>query len=311
MVMKKSNSLPLLLPLLLADDLAPDQEKRSEAVQLCAEKLARKLAVPIALIHVEDYSLYPLETLLEQPLLQRHCREQQALLTRRAGAFQVPTKAIFLEGEPTKKIISATRKRGAYELLILGTQGRTGLNRLILGSVAEEIIRHAKIPVMTVSPAAQKNTRGFLSNKKVKILVPTLLAPNSIPAENYGIALARKLGAEVIFFHSMHEALHPVLQTASSLSASRDHLRDIKQSLLKELAEKEKKAKGVSASSVLHEKNASSSSAILKEAKRVGADLIIMGTHGRSGISSAFFGRTARDVILGASIPVITVHSKH
>lgn len=305
-------------PLLLAEDIAlePDHEKRSSAVKSCAVKLAQKLNASIDLVHVEDMQFYSEQATQYKAFINPYFKELKAKLTSIANSLPLPTKALFLNGEPIKKILSLSNKRNAYEMIVLGTHGRTGLRRLILGSVAEEVIRQSKIPVMTIGPKAQEKSSEFLTNSKIKILIPTGLTPNSERAETYGVALAHKLDAEVVFFHSILEALHPVLQTAFMVPTPppqiTEFFEEIKVSSLNSLLNKVKKAKKqrVSAMATLDDKTLSSSEAVLKEASRVGASLIVLGTHGRSMVSSAFFGRTARDVILGASTPVVTVHSK-
>ncbi len=310
-----SNKKPAIL---LTDDIeiAPEREKRSSAVKTCATNIARKLGCSIDLVHVEDYQFYPVSVPQYKPMVESYFQTQQNKLTAAANAFKVRTKPIFLNGEPVRKILSLAAKRDAYEMIVLGTHGRTGLSRLILGSVAEEVIRQARIPVMTVGPKAQEKASRVLSQSKVRILVPTGLTPNSNRAEEYSMSLAKRLDAEVVFFHSMREALHPVLQSAFTAPTASPQIRkfyeEVKGSAIKQLAKKAEAAtkKGVSATYVLDEKTSLSSDAILKEATRSESSLIVMGTHGRSLFAGAFFGRSVRGVILNAPIPVVTVRSR-
>jgi nucleotide-binding universal stress UspA family protein len=59
----------------------------------------------------------------------------------------------LLEGEPARTIVDLAREAGA-DLIVLGSHGRTGLDRLLMGSVAEHVVRKAGCPVLTVkSPA--------------------------------------------------------------------------------------------------------------------------------------------------------------
>jgi nucleotide-binding universal stress UspA family protein len=303
-------------PILLADDIALDteREKRSSSVTHCASRLAQRLNAAIHLVHVEDLLLYPVRTPQYKPLIERHFQNQKSKLASVAKLIEAPTKTFFLNGAPATKILSMAAKRGAYEMVVVGTHGRTGLRRVILGSVAEEIIRQARIPVMTVGPKAQEKASEFLAGSKTTIFIPTSLTPNSARAEVYGIELARRLGAEVIFFHAMREALHPVLQTAfaSSSSEGRDYFEKLKASAVKELTQRAAQAsrKKVTASHIIDSETLSASDAVLAETSRSAASIIVVGTHGRSVFSSAIFGRTARDVILASPVPVVTVRSK-
>ncbi len=72
----------------------------------------------------------------------------------------IPVQHIFLEGDPASAIVRYTRD-AAMDLIVMGTHGRTGLDRLLLGSVAEKVLRDAPCSVLVVKlprgiPAAQK-----------------------------------------------------------------------------------------------------------------------------------------------------------
>jgi nucleotide-binding universal stress UspA family protein len=308
-----------LKSLLVAEDLGnePGREKRSHAVRHCAAMLAQKLRTTIDLVYVENiYSFYPKGPSPFKGLVDAYLKEQKIKLARIAKTLKVSVRTILLDGEPDKEILNLVGKKNKHELIILGTHGRTGWSRIMLGSVAEEIIRRAHIPVMTIGPNAQKMASKFLKNSSIKILVPTSLTLNTWRAEVYGVELARRLNAEVIFFHNMQEALEPLMKIAFarpySVPAIRDYIEETKTALLKELAKKVEKAKkiGVNASGVLDHKTVSASESILKQVSQSQSSIIVMGTHGRSLATGLFFGRTAREIILMSPVPVVTVHSK-
>jgi nucleotide-binding universal stress UspA family protein len=60
----------------------------------------------------------------------------------------------LLSGDPTAKLVEAL-KDGGYDLVVLGTHGRTGLMHLLMGSVAEKLVRLSPVPVLTVPPKAR------------------------------------------------------------------------------------------------------------------------------------------------------------
>jgi nucleotide-binding universal stress UspA family protein len=62
---------------------------------------------------------------------------------------KVRVRYLLVEGNPAAEILSAARE-GNCDLIVMGTHGRTGLNRLLMGSVAEEVVRKAPCPVLTV-----------------------------------------------------------------------------------------------------------------------------------------------------------------
>ncbi|MEQ8211524.1 MAG: universal stress protein [Lacipirellulaceae bacterium] len=66
----------------------------------------------------------------------------------------------FLEGSPEQEIVSLA-DREQVDLIVMGTHGRSGLSRLLMGSIAEGVLRHAKCPVLTVKqPMPQASTEG-------------------------------------------------------------------------------------------------------------------------------------------------------
>ncbi len=299
-------------PILLATEF--ETGKRARSVQSTACALAEKLGTSLELIHAESLPNYPFKTSTYKPLIASYIKEAKLKLAAIAGRLSVPATSTFLTGEPARKILSLAAKRNAYEMVVVGTHGRTGLSRLVLGSVAEEVIRNARIPVLTVGPKAQEKV--FFSSPKLTLLISTGLTPNSSRAEEYGVDLARRLGARVIFFHSLRESLHPVLQTAFSVPNLQPQIvefyEDMKAAAVKQLSARAAKSskKGVPATYELNDKILSASEGVLSAAEHCDASLIVMGTHGRTAVAGAFLGRTARDVILGADVPVITLHSK-
>lgn len=127
----------------------------SEAIRVASD-LASKYAGSVSLVYVwqpvnyslpEGYVLYTANQLTD--LLQRFEKELQTAkqLALEAGAKQVDTK--LLEGTPASEIVSHAEK-GGYNLIVMGTHGRTGVSHALLGSVAEKVVRKAPCPVLSV-----------------------------------------------------------------------------------------------------------------------------------------------------------------
>jgi nucleotide-binding universal stress UspA family protein len=314
---KKSTARPRLL---LADDIAVEStnDRRSRAVKTIAGRLALRLGTGIDVLHVEDSTYYPVRDPSFARLFEQFAREQKTRLEDQGVVpEQVDTRSLLVSGSPAAKILELAGKRPpAHELVVVGTQARRGLNRLLVGSVAEEVVRNSPLPVMTVGPEVQENFDKIFTGEKMRILVPTGLTKNSERAENYALALAKRLGAEVVLFHSLYDVLHPVIQSFFGYPAipadAAELLNELKRNALSALTKKAEafRKKGVSASAVLDHQYQSSDTAVTLEAEKSQASLIVMGTHGRSLLGGAFLGRTARGVLLGAKVPVITVRSR-
>lgn len=106
--------------------------------------LARELGTRVVALHVLDEKLIlPLEVLEEEG---RHILEE---VRRRGEEIEVPVDEIILFGNPRQDMAKITTKSGA-DLMIIGTHGRTGVEKLLLGSVAENALKTVKVPVMLV-----------------------------------------------------------------------------------------------------------------------------------------------------------------
>jgi nucleotide-binding universal stress UspA family protein len=310
--MKKKKALKVLL----AEDLSLESlETRSKATRACAGRLAQLLDSSVDLVHIENTDLSAARNSRTEPLIKQYFDQKKAELNKLTKTIEAPTQTFFVNGDPVEKLVSMGAKR-SHEMIVIGTHGRQGIGRLLLGSVAEEVIRNAHIPVMTLGPEAQSKHSQLLHKRPLTVLIPTALTPNSINAEDYGAKLAKKIGAKLILFHSVHETLHPVLQTAFSVPYASPELQDLRSEVTarakKALTKTATRLKrfGIEPTILIDDQKISSSDGVLSAVGKNSASLIVMGTHGRKLLASAFFGKTAREVILKSPVPVITVRSK-
>ena len=121
--------------------------------------LARQNRAPLSIVHAlpptlipvgGDFGYIPPKTYeaIDQNARQ-HARTQLGALVRRARKAGVRVTAILLDGAPHEQIPRAVRRTRA-DLLVIGTHGRTGLAKLLLGSVAEEVLRRLNVDVLAV-----------------------------------------------------------------------------------------------------------------------------------------------------------------
>jgi universal stress protein A len=139
-------------------------ESSRQALAYAAE-LAGRFGAKLDLVHVWDVPPYiPPEALVGVPgsdarslgqLARDHAREEMdKLIAEHAG--QLPLGEALLEsGDPARIIIEVAEQR-ASDLIVIGTHGRTGLSHLLIGSVAEKVVRRATCPVLTVRAAARE-----------------------------------------------------------------------------------------------------------------------------------------------------------
>ncbi|TMQ19289.1 MAG: universal stress protein [Deltaproteobacteria bacterium] len=137
-------------------------EDSQQALQVAAET-ARASRAMLVLLYVwqpqqwmTDYGMqWPNEVLLEAQALEEGKLATYRTDAQRLGAPEVVTK--LLRGEPWDQIVSVAREDPGIDLIVMGTHGRTGLRRALIGSVAERVVRHAPCTVMVVrAPQAKQ-----------------------------------------------------------------------------------------------------------------------------------------------------------
>jgi nucleotide-binding universal stress UspA family protein len=207
-------------------------------------------------------------------------------------------------GEPTPGIARAAKLSGA-DLILMATQGRTGLAHLLMGSVTEAVLRTLPIPVLALRPGQAELPLTTVQ----RILWATDLSPVSEAAWPYVLMLADLLTAEVILLHAVRPAElagladHPVPPPAGWMER---YLTPLEQDL--ERRQRAVEALGLRARSKILV--GAPAEVIVAEAKGEQVDLIVMGTHGRSGLSHVLLGSVAEAVIRKAACPVLTVQVK-
>lgn len=149
--------MPLFSKILLPTDFS---DHANEALGYAAS-LAQQHGASLTLVHAYDVVPYVLP---EGPLLDDvQVRELQTALekqlqkqkeqARATGVSQVA--ALLLQGQPANEIVRVADEQG-FDLIVMGTHGRTGLSHLLLGSVTEKVVRRASCPVLTIPLRTKK-----------------------------------------------------------------------------------------------------------------------------------------------------------
>jgi len=301
--------------ILVADDIENHTDagiRRSQAIRNAATFLAPRLKTGIELLYVEDLKDYPSANLGSFQFVEWHSTHQERLeeIGRR---FTVPVSCSLKSGSPSEQILRVLLSRPSPELVVVGTQGRKGVKRLLIGSVAEEVIRHSKRPVMVIGPKVREMDKYFSNQKQLKILIPTDLGKNSRAAEQYGLSLAKRTGARVSLFHCLWDSINTIIinnayhwRTELNINRIVDKARDDAFDFLRQKTAFFQKH-SVPCEYKIEEQEISRR-AVYQECES-GYSMVVMGTHGRNALANAFFGSAARETILNTAIPVIVVHS--
>jgi nucleotide-binding universal stress UspA family protein len=108
--------------------------------------------VPVAALPPMDGTVY-----VPPPSVAGERKHLEAAVKKALGARRVRVRCDAVLGDPYQRIVAAGRR---HDAIVMATSGRTGLSHLLIGSVAEKVVRHATVPVITVRPdAARKAAR--------------------------------------------------------------------------------------------------------------------------------------------------------
>jgi nucleotide-binding universal stress UspA family protein len=133
--------------ILVPVDFSPASERSLDK----ALQLARAFDARVTLLHVWSLPAVGYAEGLAWPIddLQQAAREALAEVYAKTVKLHPKTDSVLLEGNEWRQILETVNSRGC-DLVVMGTHGRRGLPRLLLGSVAERVVRPSPVPVLTV-----------------------------------------------------------------------------------------------------------------------------------------------------------------
>ncbi len=283
-----------------------DFSEVSTKAEAYATSLAGRYGASLHLLHVDPpspvmspYGEIPVDIRLFED--QRQQAEHDLTAAReRARAAGVPADASILGGYPAREILDVANREHS-DLIVLGTHGRGGFEHLLLGSVAEKVMRKAPCPVMVVPAGA--GTGGDV--RFSKILCPIDGSASSADAVSYAVSLARETDGRLTLLYVV-EPMPPVgeygpLDAEELRRAGEAHATAVlRAAVTPEVRECCKVDEAVAFGKA--------SERILDSAASHSADVIVMGVRGRGAIDLMAFGSTTNDVIRRAVCPVLAVH---
>lgn len=231
-------------------------------------------------------------------------------------------------GQPVQEILDHAHACGA-DLIAMSTHGRSGVRRVVLGSVAEAIVRRAGIPVLLlrvrsdamtgVAAAAPHPEAQAVEPQPTSVAIRHILCPVDLTADAPAIlesagAIAARFGAALTVLHVVYDPLdvagaypagllatHPPLPRLRE-ALIRDAERDLAHLVHKALADVPYARAVVTAGATSRE--------IIRLARASAVDLIVMGNRGRTGLDRLLEGNTAEQVVRAAPCPVLSLRAR-
>ena len=276
-----------------------------------AAALARSHDAKLTLVHVyafmaviaEDVPYLPSGLPLDDDTRARllGALETAAAPARAAG---VEPDLLLLEGDPAEEILRRART-APTDLIVMGTHGRRGFDRWVLGSVAGRVVHKARCAVLTVPPPPGE-TRPAAAPVYKEILCPVELWGWE-PVLAAASAVARASGSHLTVLHVVDD----LRQYAATARTAHIDWADFEDLVTRDAHERLRQAVATQGAGARDDLVVTGKPyrEILKTAEARGADLIVMGIHGRNALERFFVGSTALHVLRQARCPVLTVRA--
>jgi nucleotide-binding universal stress UspA family protein len=298
------------MTLLVAVDFSPASRIAMEA----AGGLAKDLGLQVVLLHATSpYATPPKPKGGKRSaaaLVEPASADAQRLTTEWAAALRkdgVDVDSIIREDWPAKAILEEAETLRPVAIVI-GTAGRGPLKEFLLGSVAQEILRRSKVPVLVAPARMARASKADPSAPVGKLLLaPVDFSTDSERSFQAALGLAKDLKCLVRALHVIPLPTPAVPVPYSGVEYSMGWLEKDEEKAAEELAQLASQAKRSSVGVVPSLQLGHPVWVILAEARQAGAAMIVMGTHGKSASRRFLLGSTAQAVVQLADRPVLVV----
>jgi len=273
----------------------------ADAAGETAVALARRFDAELHVLHVREPTERPVGA-GDAPSTDatEHGDEATESVSEMAADAGVETRTATLEKRETiHRTILQYAEENDIDCVVMGTHGRTGLDRFVLGSVAELTLRESSIPVMTVHEDTVVDTAFD------DVLVPTDGSSCAAAAADHAIDLARSTGATL---HVVNVVDLGVVWGGANVATVLDTLEAAGEQALDDVRTRAKAAdvtaiEGAVLSGIPYR-------AIAEYAEESDVDCIVMGTHGRTGLNRYLLGSVTERVVRLSDVPVLSIRER-
>ncbi len=232
-------------------------------------------------------------------VLQEGGKEQLREFAKKHTDNQIEPELAVHQGMAADSILSFVQSPKA-DLIVMGTHGRRGFDRLVLGSVTDRVMRKAPCPVLAVSGPSSETMAGkepHHAHHLNHVLFCTDFSENSRAALSYAISAAEEYHAELTLLH--------VLEQVSSGAGAEDAVAQVMRHLDELVPPERRKTLEIKT----EVRTGKPYQQIIQLALEAQTDLVVMGVRGGGSLDAAVFGSTTYRVIQLGSCPVLTVHA--
>lgn len=226
-------------------------------------------------------------------------------------AHEEPVRIVYHQIQDTSpaEAIVGRVDESDIDLVVMGTHGRRGADRLLSGSVAEEVVRRASCPVFTVlcQAATDASSDSHLEGAAPirNIVVPVDLSEHTPAVISHARAVAALYNATIHLLHVVEDVAYPTVYGIDPLTPVLPDVMERAEESLQRYAQQIRTQTGITVKT--HVVTGYAAEDIVHTAKELKADLILMGTHGRTGLRRFLIGSVAEKVVRRTPCPVFIV----
>jgi nucleotide-binding universal stress UspA family protein len=234
--------------------------------------------------------------------MREHASSRLAILAEQAAADGVTSEQHIVVGNAPQEILRLALETQCT-LIIIATHGRSGFDHVVFGSAAEKVVRQSPVPVLAIKhPQREFVADDDLSIRIQHVLFPTDFSEFSDKALPFAVSLCKEFSAKLSLLHATEiPMVLPEFMPDSVMSVGPEMERTASDTLESKTRDIEGiEVEGVPVTGVPHTE-------ICRYAEEKDIDLIVMPTHGRSGLGHILFGSVAEKVVRLARCPVLTI----
>lgn len=290
---------------LVATDLSEGADEAIRQGHVFAQEGGGRLVVCHVVHEVMRYSpLFPQRVQAETEALiaieRQAANAVEQRVTEVTGRAPDAFEVNITTGAADAELLRVAEEVGAT-LIVTGSRGLTGIRRLLLGNVAERVVRYAHCPVLVARQHEPTN----------RVLAPTDLSEHATPGVNLAGQIALLRGSQFVVMHSLDIVPRPafgftvpfgglpVIPPPEVVAQARTGAEEVLAGMLDRL--------GVKGERRVIDGDAATT--IIQTADQMGADLVVVSTHGRTGLARMALGSVAEKVVRGAHCSVLVVRS--
>ncbi|AHI06653.1 universal stress protein [Bdellovibrio bacteriovorus W] len=296
--------------ILLAEDLnrVRGDSDNSYLVSQFSEEISRRLDMPLSVLYIQNTpkSLFQKN---RSPVLSATQKEVFESLYKTMSGEASNVGFYVEEGEVAETLLSWSERIDvpSPRFIIVSAGKGAGVKKTFLGKVTENLVAHAKVPLLIFGPAAIENGFQIDEAKRLKILLITDLSRMSRMAEVYAHYIARKTGGHIVLCHSHAERVKDFKKSFTAHELTPENVEMISKNMLSEskrLYEKRLdylKNRGISCEGLFLSEEKDFVKSVLHEVQD-DYDLVLMGTVSHS---QAALGGSARKILMKSPVPVL------